>query len=50
MPVGVTAAAAAIALPRSRTKTIACSAVSTPAPTAAVISPTLWPAAAATLL
>ena len=31
MPVGVTALAAAIARPRSRTSTIACSAVSTPA-------------------
>ena len=46
MPVGVTAAAAAIALPRSRTNTIACSAVITPAPAAAAISPTLWPATA----
>ena len=46
MPVGVTAAAAAIALPRSRTSTIACSAVITRAPAAAAISPTLWPATA----
>ncbi len=46
MPVGVTAAASAMALPRSRTRTIACSAVRTPAPTAAVISPTLWPVTA----
>ena len=36
MPVGVTAAASAIALPRSRTSTIACSAVITRAPAAAV--------------
>ena len=48
MPVGVTAAAAAIALPRSRTSTMACSAVITPAPAAAVISPTLCPATAPT--
>ena len=41
--VAVCAAAAAIALPRSRTSTIACSALITPAPTAAAISPTLWP-------
>ena len=46
MPVGVTAAASAIALPRSRTSTIACSAVMTRAPAAAVSSPTLWPATA----
>ena len=38
---GVTAEAAAIALPRSRTRTIACSALMTPAPAAAAISPTL---------
>ena len=50
MPVGVTAAAAAIALPRSRTSTIACSAVITRAPAAAAISPTLWPATRADLL
>ena len=49
MPVAVTAEAAAMAFPRSRTKTIACSAVRTPAPTDAVTSPTLWPAPAATL-
>ena len=49
MPVGVTAAASAIALPRSRTSTIACSAVITRAPAAAVSSPTLWPATAPTL-
>ena len=48
MPVGVTAAASAIALPRSRTSTIACSAVITRAPAAAAISPTLWPATAPT--
>jgi hypothetical protein len=41
MLVGVTADAAAIARPRSRTRTIACSAEMTWAPTAAVISPTL---------
>ncbi len=46
MPVGVTAAASAIALPRSRTRTMACSAVMTRAPVAAVSSPTLWPATA----
>ena len=45
MPVGAFAAACAIALPRSRTKTIACSALITPTPAAAVTSPTLWPAA-----
>ena len=44
MPVAVTAAASAIALPRSRTSTIACSAVITRAPAAAVSSPTEWPA------
>ena len=49
MPVGVAAAAAAIALPRSRTSTMACSAVITRAPAAAVSSPTLWPATALTL-
>ena len=48
MPVGVAAEAVAIALPRSRTNTIACSAVITPAPAAAAISPTLWPATAPT--
>ena len=49
MPVGVLGAdASAIARPRSRTSTIACSAVITPAPAAAVISPTLCPAAAPT--
>ena len=41
MPVGVVAAASAIALPRSRTSTIACSALITCAPAAAAISPTL---------
>ena len=46
MPVGVTAAASAIALPRSRTSTIACSAVIARAPAAAVSSPTLCPATA----
>ncbi len=46
MLVGVAAAAAAIALPRSRTSTIACSAVITRAPAAAASSPTLWPATA----
>ena len=35
-----------MARPRSRTSTIACSAVITPAPVAAVSSPTLWPATA----
>ena len=49
MPVAVTAAASAIALPRSRTRTIACSAVITRAPAAAVSSPTQWPATALTL-
>ncbi len=49
MPVAVTAEAAAMALPRSRTNTMACSAVMTPPPTAAVISPTLCPAPAPTL-
>ena len=48
MPVGLRAAASAIARPRSRTSTIACSAVMTPVPAAAVISPTLCPAAAPT--
>ena len=46
IPVGVVAAASAIALPRSRTSTIACSAVIARAPAAAAISPTLWPATA----
>ena len=46
IPVAVVAAASAIALPRSRTSTIACSAVITRAPAAAVSSPTLWPATA----
>ena len=46
MPVGVTAEASAIARPRSRTSTIACSAVIVRAPAAAVSSPTLWPATA----
>ena len=41
MPVGVTAEAAAIASPRSRTRTIACSALITRAPAAAASSPTL---------
>ena len=44
MPVGVTALAAAIARPRSRTSTIACSLLSTPASAAAANSPTEWPA------
>ena len=48
MPVAVTAAASAIALPRSRTRTIACSAVITRAPAAAPSSPTLCPATAPT--
>ena len=48
MPVGVTALAAAMARPRSRTKTIACSALSAPATVAAVISPTECPAVAPT--
>ncbi len=43
------AAAAAIALPRSRTSTIACSAVIARAPAAAASSPTLCPATAPTL-
>ena len=47
MPVGVTADAAAIALPRSRTSTIACSPVMTWVAAAAVISPTEWPGARA---
>ena len=42
-------AASAIARPRSRTRTIAASAVSTRAPAAAAISPTLWPATAPTV-
>ncbi len=46
MLVGVWAAASAIARPRSRTSTIACSAVIARAPAAAVSSPTLWPATA----
>ena len=46
MPVGVASAASAIARPRSRTSTIACSAVIARAPAAAVSSPTLWPATA----
>ena len=46
MPVGVVAAASAMALPRSRTRTIACSALMTRAPVAAAISPTLCPATA----
>ena len=46
MPVGVMAAARAMASPRSRTSTIACSAVMARAPAAAAISPTLWPATA----
>ena len=50
MPVAVTAAASAIALPRSRTSTIACSALITRAPAAAPSSPTLWPATAPTRL
>ena len=41
MLVGRTAAAPAIALPRSRTRTMACSAVIARAPAAAVSSPTL---------
>jgi hypothetical protein len=48
MPVGLSADASAIARPRSRTRTIACSAVMTPVPAAAVISPTLCPAVAPT--
>ena len=48
MPVGVAAAARAMALPRSRTSTMACSAVITRAPAAAAISPTLCPATAPT--
>ena len=50
MPVGVAADAVAIARPRSRTSTRAASAVITPAPAAAVISPTLCPATAPTTL
>ena len=50
MPVGVTAAASAIARPRSRTSTIACSALITRAPVAAAISPTLCPATAPSLV
>ena len=46
MPVAVTAAASAIALPRSRTSTMACSAVIARAPAAAVTSPTECPATA----
>ncbi len=46
--VGRCADALAIALPRSRTNTIACSALIAPTPAAAVISPTLWPAVAPT--
>ena len=46
MPVGVAAAACAIAFPRSRTSTIACSPLIARAPAAAASSPTLWPATA----
>jgi hypothetical protein len=46
MLVAVVAAAAAMALPRSRTSTMACSAEMARAPAAAVSSPTLWPATA----
>ena len=46
MPVVRDAAASAIALPRSRTSTMACSAVMARAPAAAVSSPTQWPATA----
>ena len=49
IPVAANPASAAIALPRSRTKTMACSALITCAAAAAVISPTLWPAPTATL-
>ena len=48
MPVGVTADASAIALPRSRTRTIACSPLNAPTAPAAVSSPTLCPATAPT--
>ncbi len=44
MPVGLGAAASAIARPRSRDEVIASVSVRTPAPAAAVISPTEWPA------
>ena len=47
--VGQEALAAAIALPRSRTSTIAASTLMTLVPAAAVISPTLWPATTPTL-
>ena len=48
MLVGVVCAAAAIASPRSRTSTMACSAVIARAPAAAASSPTLCPATAPT--
>ena len=48
MPVGVVAEASAIARPRSRTRTIACSAVIVRDPAAATSSPTLCPATAPT--
>ena len=44
MPVGSSAAASAIARPRSATKRIASASARTPAAAAAVISPTEWPA------
>ena len=44
----MTAAAAAMARPRSRTRVIAASAVIAPVPAAAVSSPTEWPATAPT--
>ena len=50
IPVATRAEASAIALPRSRTNTIALSAVIARAPAAAVNSPTECPAVTATLL
>ena len=50
MEVGRTAEACAMALPRSRTRTIADSALITPTEQAAVISPTLCPATTPTRL
>ncbi len=46
MPVGAAALASAMARPRRATKRMASASVSTPAPAAAVISPTEWPASA----
>ena len=48
MPVGVSAAASAMALPRSRTSSVASSALIAPAMAAAASSPTLCPPTAPT--